>query len=221
MAATPNADAIATFVTSAQGRNFPDEAIESAKRCLVDWFGVAIGGSAEPAAQSTRAVAAGWGTTGDALLVSGGTMAPAAAALVNGTMAHCLDYDDTHVGSTTHIGGPTIAAALAVATDRGLDERQLLAAVIAGFETAARLGRGVGQPSNMRGFHATGVFGAFGAATAASVSLGLDAAAVRNAIGAAATQTGGLTGSFGTMAKPSKCSAKLMTILFTRASTSP
>jgi 2-methylcitrate dehydratase PrpD len=46
------------------------------------------------------------------------------------------------------------------------------------------------------------VFGRLGAAAAASVLLRLDARRALNALGAAATQTAGLTASFGTMAKP-------------------
>lgn len=202
MPPTGNAAAIADFVIDARERRFPPDVIDAAKRCLIDWCGVTLGGAAQPAARAVGQVVERWATQGRALAFSGRKMAPTGAAMINGTMAHCLDYDDTHVGSVTHIGGPTIAAALARAHHVGAGERELLAAVIAGFETAARLGRGAGQPANMRGLHATGIFGAFGAAAAASVLTDLDQAGVRNALGAAATQTGGLTASFGTMSKP-------------------
>ncbi|MGZ0189330.1 MAG: MmgE/PrpD family protein [Alphaproteobacteria bacterium] len=200
--ATNNAAEISQFVGSAVGRNYPEAVIEAAKKCLVDWTGVALGARNEPAAKAVRTVAGNWGTNGDAQVMLGGTMAPAAAALINGTMAHCLDFDDTHVGAVTHISGPTVAAALAVGTHLGSSEADLLSALITGFEVAAHLGYGAGQGANMRGFHATGIFGAFGATAAAAVLYGLDAAAIRNAFGAVATQTGGLSASFGTMSKP-------------------
>ena len=78
----------------------------------------------------------------------------------------------------------------------------MLSAFVTGFETAARIGDGLGEPVSARGWHGTGVFGRLGAAAAASVLLRLDAERVLHALGAAATQTGGLTASFGTMAKP-------------------
>src|SRR5438067_11913731 len=78
----------------------------------------------------------------------------------------------------------------------------MLAAFITGFEVAARIGDGLGEPVSARGWHGTGVFGRLGAAAAASVLLRLDAERTLHALGAAATQTSGLVASFGTMAKP-------------------
>ena len=201
--ATTNAAIAGRYISTAKGQNYPKEVVDAARMCLVDTIGVAVGAQGEGAGEAVRRVAARWGTAGKAQVILGGRAAPAAAALVNATMAHCLDYDDTHVGATAHLSGPTWNAALAVGLDAGAGEREILAAFIAGFETAARLGgNGFGRQANERGFHSTGVFGCFGAAAAASVLLGLDEAGVVNALGAAATQAAGLVGSFGTMAKP-------------------
>ncbi len=192
----------ARFISAARGLNLPPDVLDAARKCLVDWCGVAIGARGEAAERATRRAVAGWRTAGGAQIVLGGRAAPAAAALVNGTMAHCLDYDDTHVGAVAHMSGPTWAAALALGTHLELDESLILQAFVAGFESGARIGQGVGGALNRRGWHATGVFGCLGAAAAASVLLGLDEDATANALGAAATQTGGLTASFGTMSKP-------------------
>lgn len=202
MTETHNAIEAGRFIGSAIGRNYPSEVLDAAKMCLVDWCGVALGARNEEAAAAVRKVAMNWGTNGNAQVLLGGKAAPSAAAMINGTMAHCLDYDDTHVGATTHVSGPTVASALAVGTHVGASEQDILSALITGFEVAARLGNGAGQPANLRGFHATGIFGAFGATAAASVLYKLDEARARNAFGAVATQTGGLSASFGTMSKP-------------------
>ena len=126
--------------------------------CLVDWCGVALGARNEEAAAAVRKVAMNWGTNGKAQVLLGGKAAPSAAAMINGTMAHCLDYDDTHVGSTTHVSGPTVASALAVGTHLGArtgypfrDHYRIRVA-------ASRKWRGPAM--NLRGFHATGIFGA-------------------------------------------------------------
>ncbi|MEC9184081.1 MAG: MmgE/PrpD family protein, partial [Pseudomonadota bacterium] len=100
---TRNALEAGRFVGSAIGRNYPSEILDAAKMCLVDWCGVALGARNEEAQAAVRKVAMNWGTNGDAQVLLGGKAAPAAAAMINGTMAHCLDYDDTHVGSTTHV----------------------------------------------------------------------------------------------------------------------
>lgn len=200
---TPNAEAAGRFIASAKRQNFPAEVVDAARMCLVDTVGVALGAKDEPAGQVARKVAGNWGSKGNAQIMLGGKAAAAPAALVNGTMGHCLDYDDTHVGAVAHLSNPTWNATLAMGLHLGAGERDMLAAFIAGFETGARLGNnGLGQVINLRGFHSTGVFGCLASATAASVLLGLDEDGVRNALGAAATQTGGLVGSFGTMAKP-------------------
>ena len=200
---TPNAEAAGRFIASAKRQNFPAEVVDAARMCLVDTVGVALGAKDEPAGQVARKVAGNWGSKGNAQLLLGGKAAAAPAALVNATMGHCLDYDDTHVGAVAHLSNPTWNATLAMGLHLGASERDMLAAFIAGFETGARLGNnGLGQVVNLRGFHSTGVFGCLASATAASALLGLDEDGVRNALGAAATQTGGLVGSFGTMAKP-------------------
>ena len=200
--ATPNADAAAQFIATAPGRNYPADAVEAARMALVDAVGVALGAHAEGAGESVRRVAANWGASGEAQVLLGGRSAPAVAALVNATLGHCLDYDDTHVGAVAHLGNPTWAAAMAVGQQVGATDREILGAFITGFEIGARLGNGLGHTMNARGFHSTGMFGCFGAATAAAVLLGLDEQRIRNALGAAATQGAGLTASFGTMAKP-------------------
>ena len=197
------ADAIGRFVTGAPGRNYPEQVLELAQMCLVDWFAVCIGARNEPAQAAVRRVVEGWGTAGKAPVLLGSPAAAPAAALVNGTMAHCLDFDDLHFPSLSHLSAPIWAAVLAAGAQRGSDERTMLGAFVIGFEIGARLGsNGVGQAVSHRGWHSTGVVGRLGAAAAASVVLGLDAEQARHAAAVAATQTSGLTASFGTMSKP-------------------
>src|SRR5439155_763024 len=121
--------------------------------------------------------------------------------LANGTLAHCLDFDDTYVKAVTHVSAPVWAATLTVGEEVGADEAAMLSAFVAGFETASRLGSGLGEAVTARGWHSTGVFGRLGAAAASAALLRLDTQQALHALGAAATQTGGLTASFGTLAK--------------------
>ena len=200
--ANANGQAIAAYIAGAPGRALPTEVADMARLCLADWLGVAIGAADEPAGRIVREVAAGWHSEGRATVLFGATAAAPFAALANGTLAHCLDFDDTYVRAITHTSAPVWAATLALGEENGADEAAMLSAFVTGFETAARIGDGLGEPVSARGWHGTGVFGRLGAAAAASVLLRLDAERVLHALGAAATQTGGLTASFGTMAKP-------------------
>jgi 2-methylcitrate dehydratase PrpD len=200
---TPNADSIARFAAAHKGREYPPEVIDAAKQCLVDWFGVCLGALTEPPAVAVNRMVTAWRSQGNARILLGGRAAPVAAALVNGTLAHCLDYDDTHIESILHGSGPTWAATLAIGTDRGSSERDLLSAFITGFEVGTRIGNGgIGVRLNHIGWHTTCTLGRFSSAIAAGALIGLDESQVKNALGIAATQVGGLTASVGTMSKP-------------------
>ena len=193
----------ARYIAATSRRTLSAAVLDAAKACLVDWCGVAVGALHEPAATAVRKVVRSWGGTGQARVLLGWTTSAPLAALVNGTMAHCLDFDDTHVGAIAHLSAPTWAATLALAQQRGSSGAQALAAFSAGFEVGGKLGSGgLGEKLTERGFHSTGVIGRLAAAAAAGALLGLDEQRAAHALGLAATQTGGFTGSFGTMAKP-------------------
>lgn len=199
----PNSEAISKFIISAFDLSPPERVVETARMCLADWFGVAIGARDEGAAQTVRKVADGWKSGGDAKLLFGGTSDPAVAALVNGTLAHCLDFDDTHLDSVSHLSGPTWAATLAIGTALGSEPADMLKAFITGFEVGAAVGsQGFGEALSKRRLHPTAILGCIAATSAAAVLYRLNADEVQNALGAAATQAFGLTRSFGTMSKP-------------------
>jgi 2-methylcitrate dehydratase PrpD len=144
-----------------------------------------------------------WASQGRARMLAGGHAAAVPAALANGTLAHCLDYDDTHIESILHGSGPTWAAALAAGAQCNASERELLSAFITGFEVGTRVGNGgIGVRLNHSGWHTTCVLGRYSSAAAASALLGLDATQAKHALGIVATQVGGLTASVGSMSKP-------------------
>ncbi len=198
-----NGSAAAQFVASMPDRVLPEEVATAAKMCLVDWCGVALGAHKEPAGKAVRKAVSAWRASGKAQALLGASMAPAAAALINGTLAHCLDFDDTHVDSVAHLSGPTWAAVLASGAESSATEMEMLKAFVAGYEVGARLGgAGFGVTVDHHGWHSTGIFGCLAAAAGSSAILGLNQAGIARALGAAATQVSGLTASFGTMAKP-------------------
>ena len=208
--AAAHADVFGAFIAGSQSNSAPAEVIDAARLCLADWLAVAIGARDEAAGRVVRATVAGWKSQGQATVLFGTSAAAPLAALANGTLAHCLDFDDTYVPGITHTSAPVWAAVLAVGEARGSDggadggavARAMLEAFVTGFEVSARAGQGLGQGLTSRGLHATGVFGRIGAAAAAAKLLGLDAGRAGHALATAATQASGLAGSFGTMAKP-------------------
>lgn len=198
-----NAAQMYHFSRRVMEEDVPEEALDAARMAISDWYGVAFGATGEVAIASLLRAVTRWAGPGTSPLVTGGEMAAAPAALINGTAAHCLDFDDTHVGSIAHLTGPAWAAAWAVSAQKDASADRTLRAYLAGFEAGARLGNGgFGVAVNERRIHSTGVFGCFAAAVAAAMLLELDDNGFGNAIGLAATQVGGLTESFGTAGKP-------------------
>jgi 2-methylcitrate dehydratase PrpD len=197
---------IAAYATDALTREFPADVLDAAKRALIDVMGCAIGAWNEECVRPVRRVVDAWGARGNAQVFRGGRTAPAFAALVNGTMAHAMDYDDSHQMGAGHVSCVCGTAALALAGQLDSSEKDTLAAYITGFEVMARLAGGgppgVGRSLHRRGFHPTSVFGRVGAAVVASVLMRLTPQQTEYAIGAAATTAGGLVGSFGTHSKP-------------------
>lgn len=196
----------AAFLAGSASLDPPANVLAAARLTLADWLGVALGGATEAAARIVHAQVAGNGT-GPCTLLLGGNASPTDAALANGTAAHCLDFDDTHVGSVTHVSAPLWAAVLAAGealacAGRPCSANDLLRGYLAGYQVAARVGAGIGEKVTTRGWHSTGVFGRIASAAASAMLLRLDAAACSHALGLAATQAAGLTASFGTMAKP-------------------
>ena len=117
---------------------------------------------------------------------------PAGAALLNGALAHSLDFDDTHAAGTLHPGAPVIPAALAAAEMAGADGRTVLSAIVAGYEVTCRLALALpGGDHYDRGYHPTATCGAFGAAAAAARVFGLPASGVEDAFGIALSQAAG------------------------------
>lgn len=197
---------VSDYAAGALTREFPADILVAAKVALIDVMGCAIGAWDDECVRPVRRVVEGWGARGEAQVFLGGRTAPAFAALANGTMAHAMDYDDSHQMGAGHISCVCGTAALAVAGQLGSSEKDMLAAYITGFEVMARLAGGgppgVGRSLHRRGLHPTSVFGRVGAAVVASVLMRLTPQQTEYAVGAATTTAGGLVGSFGTHSKP-------------------
>ena len=116
---------------------------------------------------------------------------PGRMAFLMGGLCHILETDDLHRESVVHPGCVVVPAAFALAEKHGKGGRELLTAILHGFEAAARAGMAVG-PAHYRIWHNTATCGPFGAAMAAAALLDLDDEAAMNALGNAGSQSSGL-----------------------------
>ncbi|MBW7970244.1 MmgE/PrpD family protein [Bradyrhizobium sp. BR 10289] len=139
-----------------------------AKRHWLDTLGVAIASSAFAFGRVALEGVRELGTGSDATAIGSGAMLPAAsAALVNGVLAHGLDFDDTHIGGIYHASAPALATVLAVGEAKKTRGRDALLAFIAAIEIGCRLAIAGAGDFTRRNFHATAVCGTFAAAAAA------------------------------------------------------
>jgi 2-methylcitrate dehydratase PrpD len=187
------ARALAADVVAIRRSALPDAVLARARDLLLDYLGVTLAGAVEESTVVLRRGLAALGTSGDATVI--GTplrMAPPHAALANGAAAHAIEMDDTHLGGSIHLGASVLSATLAAAELVPASGATCLRAAVAGYEVAARLAMALGPAQHYRrGFHPTGTCGAFGAAAAAGVVLGLDVDGITTALGIAGSQAAG------------------------------
>jgi 2-methylcitrate dehydratase PrpD len=187
------------FVAGVCFEDLPPEAVQSIMTAFADTISVAVAGARE---EAPHIVARALASRGDeSTLFTGGRAAAVDAALVNGTAAHALDYDDV-AQQGGHPSAPLVAAILAEAEVLGASGKQMLAAYAAGYEVFADLARRDQDQHHSKGWHPTGIFGALGAAAACASLRGLDGTRAATALGIAASQSSGLMANFGSMTKP-------------------
>ncbi|HJM48761.1 MAG TPA: MmgE/PrpD family protein [Alphaproteobacteria bacterium] len=159
---------------------------------VLDTIGLVAAALNTPQAEAVTDFAAAQGGQAEAGLVGGRRLPAALAALVQGTLAHSFDYDDTFADSVVHPGSVVVPSALAVAEAASADGGAVLDAVAIGYEVAARLGAVAGRGLHARGFHASGVIGPLAAAAVAARLGGLTADQAAQALGLAGSMSGGL-----------------------------
>ena len=191
------------FVSQATLQNFNDEMIFFSKMSMIDWCGVAYAAKEEPVSKIVTKLIEEEQTKGHSKLISNGKEVSAkSAALVNGTIGHALDYDDTHFLFTGHPTASAFPTSLALGEELGSSIDEMMLAYMCGVEISTRLGHILGYSHYNKGFHQTATSGAFGATLVASKLLKLNAKQIENALGIVSTRASGLKSQFGTMGKP-------------------
>ncbi|WP_179284127.1 MmgE/PrpD family protein [Bordetella genomosp. 10] len=188
-------------VAAMRYEDLPEQALHWARVGILDTVGVTLAGSGEPAA---RLVAQALdGAAGPASrLGTRQRLGVLDAALVNGTAAHALDFDDSSNTMGGHPSAPLVSALLPLAEQLDSSGRDFITAYVAGFETETKLGMAVNLHHYRKGWHPTATLGCFGAAAACARLLGQDGAATATALALAASFASGIKANFGTMAKP-------------------
>jgi 2-methylcitrate dehydratase PrpD len=193
------AQVVARFAVGHPFEQLPAEVVDSVRKRVLDVLGICVAASSLPTSAAARDWARGQGGTAEAhALGVDGALPASLAAFVNGTLAHSLDYDDTHLPSVLHPSASVVPAALAAAEAYGRSGRETVAAIACGLEVCVRIGMAGYDAASGRnlyfehGQHATSICGTLGAAVSAGLLAGLDADGLVHALGVAASMGSGV-----------------------------
>jgi 2-methylcitrate dehydratase PrpD len=184
---------LAEFAHALSFELLPEPLVEKIKLHVLDSVGVGLASSTMDFALVVYQTATEMGSGNDSTVFGFGTKMPAVfAAFVNGTLAHGIDFDDTHIGAVLHVSAALSAAALAVGEAYKSSGRQLIESLAAGMEVAIRLGLVAKGGFNLRGMHQTGMCTPFGACLTAGKLLKLSKPAMENSLGVCGTMASGI-----------------------------
>jgi 2-methylcitrate dehydratase PrpD len=186
---------LANYAANLRYEDIPEKVLERAKNTICDCVGAMIFGYSLPWSKMVVDYAMAYGRGGKSrILGPGGELVhPPMAALANGALAHAFELDGSTKPSVgVHPCATIFPAALAVAQERGFGGRDLITAFVAATEVVLRVGSATLHSNEIRGFHAPGTTGPFGAAVSVGKLLGFDGPKTVNALGIAASLSSGL-----------------------------
>ena len=184
---------LSNFLTHIKFSDFNQKTIDTAKMCVEDFIGVAISGASKPETKIWEEYYASKPTIPQAAVFQPGFkfLSVEQAAALNAVAGHVMDLDDVHNASISHLGVITIPTAFALGQKLHKGGRDVIEAVVAGYEAGARIGETI-NPSSYKYWHTTGVIGTFTSAITAGKLLKLNEEQMLNCMGSAGTQSAGL-----------------------------
>ncbi|MFC4054201.1 MmgE/PrpD family protein [Actinomadura syzygii] len=184
---------VAGFTAGLDLAAVPPDVVEKAKVTLLHDLGVGLAGHRLAATGYAFAKEHGGcdPARGARLLIDGTPVTVESFALATGALVHARTQDDTQIAVSTHLGATTLPALLALADRADASGRDVLTAMIAGYEAASAIAERHAARSTARGFRASSIYGPFAAAAASARLLGLTAGQTVSALGLAAAFGGG------------------------------
>jgi 2-methylcitrate dehydratase PrpD len=184
---------LSTYMSEARDRALPDEVVEHAKRHILDTFASMVSGAELPAGRAALAFARAYGGKPVATVVADTQLVgPIEAALVNGTMAHADETDDTLAPGPWHPGSCVVPAALAMGEQFRITGAQFVRTVVLGYDVGTRIlaALQMGPAATHRASYSLG--GMFGAAAAGASAAGFTAEQIRLVLAYSAESSAGI-----------------------------
>lgn len=182
---------LAEYIETVRYNTVPQEVLQFTKLCIVDYYASLLKGKDTEPVRMMNDVMTLLGGDPQATAVTGLKTSVTNVAFINGGASHIMELDDIHKASIVHAATAIMPAAIAVAEWKGLSGKELLEAIIVGYEVAFRVGETV-TPSHYFYFHNTATCGTFGAVAAVAKLLKLSKEQIVHAFGSAGTQAAGL-----------------------------
>ena len=196
-------DAAIDFIHRTQLDDIPADVQHLGKRAILDTVGVSLAAAKDEAVAILAETLAGREGSPTATVIGRSRRTDSlSAALINGVLAHALDFDDVNDSCMGHPSAPLVPAVLALGEELGASGARVLEAFLIGFELECKLGLAIGNAHYAKGWHATATTGTMAAAAACAKLLGLDREQIGMALGIAASSSAGMRINFGTMTKP-------------------
>ena len=193
------ATALAQWSSALTIEDLPEHIRRRTGEILLDAVASALAGRTADETGQIETLARSMGTSNEATVIGSSRMNRAGAVLLNGYQVTGSTVCDVYRPASCHVTPEIVPPALAVAEEKASSGAALLTAVAIGLEVTCRVGAAMNPPSfRKRGWHAPGVIGPFGGATAVASLLGLDSLSTRAALGLAGSQSAGTQAQYGT-----------------------
>jgi len=185
---------LAEYVNQTSFSALPKEVVRKAKGIVLDTLGCGIAGYTLARHEFhwiLEQIKEMGGNPQSTIFLDGMKTSTPQAALVNGALIHTVDFDDTHMGSISHLGASVVSSTLAMGEKVGSDGPSLIIAIVSAYEVAGRIGKAI-MPSHYKYWHPTGTLGTIATAVSSSKLLGLKTERLEQAISLAADGASGL-----------------------------
>lgn len=177
----------AAFIASLRYDQLPSGVVSQAKERIMDTVGAALAGRSNwEYAEQLEQACVPLGAGSYPVFGSSNRCFPAArAAMINAVYAHAVELDDGHKNAGCHAGAVIVPTALVMGQELGRTGKEILTAVVAGYEVTYRIASHVNPNQINRGFHPSSNCGVYGAMAAAGYLMGLSEAQLANGLGQA------------------------------------
>ena len=187
---------LARFVSELKYESLPHEVIARAKDLILDQVGIMMGVSTLPWSRVIYEYVRDWGNGKQESTIAhyGYKTKAENAVFANSSFGHGFEIDDLYIPGSSHPGCIVVPSALAMGEKESVTGRDLILAVVAGYEVMGRINSAITPSCALRGFHApTSITGPFGAAAVAGKILGFDPDLMVNALSIAGSHSAGVS----------------------------